>query len=236
MHFGIANPRWWAKRARHTRRMRNPQFYMSGERPMLPQSVSLSVMALHRNKRWVNAVIQAFPSRLYQLSTQLSTQYALIEAFGMHKVLCKIMCTKAFTEHDFYPAALKTLGYWPHVWVVDGWLDRRLLQAQTPSQIIFKIGENISWPSTSGKFYHGGCIPINVHIMGPFRTFYQAAFKGSRVLSSPERPVGRSVGRLDGRSDGRQPSQRSHGSFSRMARTFIVLRSRTSSVMEVLPH
>ena len=30
----IANPRWWGKRSRHSRWMRNPQFYVSGKRPM----------------------------------------------------------------------------------------------------------------------------------------------------------------------------------------------------------
>ena len=28
MHVGIANPRWWGKLSRHSRRMRNPQFYL----------------------------------------------------------------------------------------------------------------------------------------------------------------------------------------------------------------
>ena len=34
MHVGIANPRWRGKRSRHFRRMRNPQFYVTGKRPM----------------------------------------------------------------------------------------------------------------------------------------------------------------------------------------------------------
>ena len=34
MHVGITNPRWRGKRSRHSRRMRNPQFYVSGKRPM----------------------------------------------------------------------------------------------------------------------------------------------------------------------------------------------------------
>ena len=34
MHVGIANQRWRGKRSRHSRRMRNPQFYVSGKRPM----------------------------------------------------------------------------------------------------------------------------------------------------------------------------------------------------------
>ena len=32
MHVGIANPRWRGKRSRHSRRMRNPQFFVSGKR------------------------------------------------------------------------------------------------------------------------------------------------------------------------------------------------------------
>ena len=34
MHVGIANPRSRGKRSRHSRRMRNPQFYVSGKRPI----------------------------------------------------------------------------------------------------------------------------------------------------------------------------------------------------------
>ena len=33
-HAGIVNSRWRGKRSRHDRRMRNPQFYVSGKRPM----------------------------------------------------------------------------------------------------------------------------------------------------------------------------------------------------------
>ena len=34
MHVGIAYPRWWGKRSRHSRRKRNQQFYVSGKRRM----------------------------------------------------------------------------------------------------------------------------------------------------------------------------------------------------------
>ena len=34
MHVGIANLRWRGKRSRHSRPMRNPQFYVSGKRPI----------------------------------------------------------------------------------------------------------------------------------------------------------------------------------------------------------
>ena len=36
MHVGIVNARWWGKHSRHSRRMRNPQFYISGKKPMNP--------------------------------------------------------------------------------------------------------------------------------------------------------------------------------------------------------
>ena len=35
MHVGIANSQWRGKRSRHSRSMRNPQFYVSGKRPIL---------------------------------------------------------------------------------------------------------------------------------------------------------------------------------------------------------
>ena len=35
MHVGIAKPLWRGKRSRHYRRMRNPQFCVSGKRPMI---------------------------------------------------------------------------------------------------------------------------------------------------------------------------------------------------------
>ena len=34
VHVGIVDPRWWRKRSRHSRRMRNPQFHVSDKRPM----------------------------------------------------------------------------------------------------------------------------------------------------------------------------------------------------------
>ena len=34
IHVGIANPRWRGKRSRHSKRMRIPQFYISGKRPI----------------------------------------------------------------------------------------------------------------------------------------------------------------------------------------------------------
>ena len=35
MHVGIANLRWRGKRSRHSRRIRNPRFYVSGKSPII---------------------------------------------------------------------------------------------------------------------------------------------------------------------------------------------------------
>ena len=44
MHVGIANPQWQGKRSRHSRCMRNPQCFVSGERHLtgMPAAVSLT--------------------------------------------------------------------------------------------------------------------------------------------------------------------------------------------------
>ena len=64
--------------------------------------------------------------------------------------------------------------------------------------------------------------------------YYPAALKGCGVLSSPERAGGRAAGQTSAVNT--LTSTIFHGSFSNLARTFIALRSRTSSIMEVLPH
>ena len=46
MHVGIANLRWRGERSRHSRRMRNTQFYLSGKRSM---GQSLHCPGIHRN-------------------------------------------------------------------------------------------------------------------------------------------------------------------------------------------
>ena len=41
MHVGISNPRGRGKRSRHSRHMRNPQFYVSGKRPIASTSMTI---------------------------------------------------------------------------------------------------------------------------------------------------------------------------------------------------
>ena len=47
VHVGIANPRWWGKRSHHSQHMHNPQFYVSGKRPMpIHQGCSSGIYAI----------------------------------------------------------------------------------------------------------------------------------------------------------------------------------------------
>ena len=47
MHVGIANSRWRGKRFRHSRRMRNPQFYVSGKRPVVMTWASVYLIRVY---------------------------------------------------------------------------------------------------------------------------------------------------------------------------------------------
>ena len=49
MHVGIANLWWRGKCSRHSRHMRNPQFYVSGKRPMGAYSPDRSGQIIHIN-------------------------------------------------------------------------------------------------------------------------------------------------------------------------------------------
>ena len=51
-HVGITNLRWRGKRSRHFRRMRNPQFYVSGKRPI--DDISALYLELLR-RHWYNS-------------------------------------------------------------------------------------------------------------------------------------------------------------------------------------
>ena len=55
MHVGIANPRWRGRHSRHSRRMRNPQFYVSGKRFMLESdqtTLQLSILISWLDNIW----------------------------------------------------------------------------------------------------------------------------------------------------------------------------------------
>ena len=55
MHVGIANSRWRGKRSRHSRRMHNPQCYVSGKRPL----ALLFTVSLHNPNHMHLPVVRA---------------------------------------------------------------------------------------------------------------------------------------------------------------------------------
>ena len=75
MHVGIAIPRWWGKRSRHSRRMHNPQFYVSDKRPMpwRPQT--------HHEKLCEHSSISiTIAEQSLDVTVGYNSQYIVIEA------------------------------------------------------------------------------------------------------------------------------------------------------------
>ena len=68
MHVGIANPRWRWKRSRHSRRMRNPQFYVSGKRPMAIDELARRKDPGHRQAWFSLLIITSYYLPLFPMS------------------------------------------------------------------------------------------------------------------------------------------------------------------------
>ena len=92
----------------------------------------------------------------------------------------------------------------------------------------YSIHAEICWKT------YGRVFSRLIHLINSNITFYPAVLKGSGVLSYPERAGGRAAGQTSPVNT--LTSIIFHGSFSNLARIFITLRYRTSSIMEVLPH
>ena len=98
-----------------------------------------------------------------------------------------------------------------------------------------KFTDDKSYSNKLILFYKSWMFMITVNRKyGLEMCFHPAALKGSGVLSYPERAGGRAARQTNPVNT--LTSIIFHGSFSYLARTFITLRSRTSSIMEVLPH
>ena len=100
MHVGIANPRWRGQRSRNSRRMCNPQFYVSGKRPI--ESV----------KRWGETTVQALccQTRIEQNyeAKSISFQMTLKHACWLFRLLYRI-CILA-NEHICWASNLINVG------------------------------------------------------------------------------------------------------------------------------
>ena len=64
IHVGISNPRRQGKRSRHPRRMYNPQFYVSGKRPMISSVYSISELGNCMNC-WYTSMFPKINSACY---------------------------------------------------------------------------------------------------------------------------------------------------------------------------
>ena len=67
LHVGIANLRWREKRSRDSQRMRNPQFYVSGKRPMVEKykfvaNYDIAGLGIHLRNETINLGIYMYCS------------------------------------------------------------------------------------------------------------------------------------------------------------------------------
>ena len=119
-----------------------------------------------------------------------------------------------------------------------GWIDKQTTFDVEPCITSAKFSQ--SWLSLYDCFEGPTFSPSQT-------TLHKVRVKERKVLFTPQPLRARIVvARAGGRTGGRAAGQTSpvntltstifHGSFSNLARTFIALRSRTSSIMEVLPH
>ena len=100
MHVGIANPWWRGKHSRHSWCMRNPQFYVSGKRPM-------------GHMLWVKSLIFALPqSLLYwtHITKYSSSNHAPLTPWGRDKMDAIFQTT--FFKWIFLGTQLTTFQHW----------------------------------------------------------------------------------------------------------------------------
>ena len=124
-------------------------------------------------------------------------------------------------------------------WGCTGHNKMAFLQEEDFNWHIYITKPSIMMTSSNGNIFRvtGHLSPVISPHKGQWRgalMFYPAALKRSGVLSLPERAGGRAAGQTSPVNT--LTTIILHGSFSNLARTFITLRFRTSSIMEVRPH
>ena len=91
MHVGIVNPRWRGKRSRHSRRMRNPQFYASGKRPMTLSAEAQKLLILPFHSRLTNVVFASYDWNVRPVSSAIIHNHDHVWMIELFKgVLCQI--------------------------------------------------------------------------------------------------------------------------------------------------
>ena len=108
MHVGIANTRWRGKRSRHSRRMHNPQFYVSGKRPM-------DMIIWHSDELFYRFKIIAFESTTTTTTTHTHT----------HSLSLYIYIWNSWPRAHTHIECRNEVIYlcmWMHSWFVELWL------------------------------------------------------------------------------------------------------------------
>ena len=106
MHVGIAKSWWRGKQSRHSRRMRNPQFYVSGKRPLarLIWYWNVSYFLKHMLNIWLHRYAStclkpwlfAIGERL-SMPLQLRQMNVMASQLTGNYVVCGKMC---FSQHQ----------------------------------------------------------------------------------------------------------------------------------------
>ena len=112
MHVGIANPRWRGKRSRHSRRMHNPQFYVSGKRPMAVYHQVIIYEWFFVDK--FSMCIQKFAD--LDTSTWASEQLRHSGAFSLQQTKFLVVVSGYLSESTFMSASAPTHVYIMHMW------------------------------------------------------------------------------------------------------------------------
>ena len=84
--IGFLWSRWRGKRSRHSRRMRNPQFYVSGKRPMKAQMSAIRLGYVEGHPSWWRHQMETFSALLALCSGNSPVNYSLFFAVNLYSI------------------------------------------------------------------------------------------------------------------------------------------------------
>ena len=160
MHAGIANPRWRGKRSRHSRCMRNPQFYLSGKRPIQDDTC----IALHTSTICILSCSSEYIFELQEITslTHLTPdKMAAISQTTCSNIFSWMKISEFQIEYYWNMFLGVSLTTWKH------WFKSWLGAVQATNQYL-----NQCWPSSSTHMCGTGAEELNKwswrHYMCPF--------------------------------------------------------------------
>ena len=97
MHVWIANPRWRGKRAWHSRRIRNPQFCVSGKRPIVQPIPALYLLLI----QLILMITKHWCIRLYLQTWHKSV--TKFTAMNLNRDTLILLSAERIRGYDTYP-------------------------------------------------------------------------------------------------------------------------------------